>query len=145
MANELAKTDAQDIEVVSSVEGFINTLDVDTIEGRMTTINAYNNAVSLKDYVGEVLEIRDCITMPGVRKSRNVDLPDTRCQNTYLIAKDGTVYFSQSDGVAKSVNVIAAMFPDFGKSFEQGALQLCCKEQQLANGNTLKSIVVVPW
>ncbi len=137
-------TAAQDETVINSVEGYINTLPMD-MDGRMKTINAYNSSVSLKNYTDTVLNICDCITMPGVRKARSLDQTDTRCQNTYLIDTDGVSYFSQSDGVAKSINVIAAMFPKFGKSMEQGCLQLVCKEQVLDNGNTLKSIDVIPW
>lgn len=144
MTTEIAAINSNDIEVVNSVEGYINTFSMDTIEGRMATINAYNSAVSLSKHVGSVLEICDCITMPGIRKGRNGQL-DTSCQNTYLIDTAGIAYFSQSDGVKNSINVIAAMFPDFGKSFPQGCLQLVCKEQELDNGNTIKSIDVVPW
>lgn len=144
MANEIVKNDqTQEIQAVSMVEGYINTFPIDTVEGKIATINAYNAAVSLKDYVGVVLHICDVITMPGIRKARSLDQVDTHCQNTYLIDTEGKAYFSQSDGVAKSINVIAAMMPDFGKSSELGYLPLACTETQLANGNTLKQIVVV--
>lgn len=143
MTNEIVKIDqTQEIQAVSMVEGYINTLPIDTAEGKIATINAYNAAVSLKDYVGVVLHICDVITMPGVRKARSLDQMDTKCQNTYLIDTEGKAYFSQSDGVAKSINVIAAMMPGFGKNDELGYLPLACTETQLANGNTLKQIVI---
>lgn len=143
MANEIVKNDqTQEIQAVSMVEGYINTLPIDTTEGKIATINAYNAAVSLKDYVGVVLHICDVITMPGIRKARSLDQVDTQCQSTYLIDTEGKAYFSQSDGVAKSINVIAAMMPDFGKNSELGYLPLACTETQLANGNTLKQIVI---
>ena len=143
MANEIVKNDqTQEIQAVSMVEGYINTFPIDTVEGKIATINAYNTAVSLKDYVGVVLHICDVITMPGIRKARSLDQVDTHCQNTYLIDVEGKVYCSQSDGVAKSINVIAAMMPDFGKNSELGYLPLACTETQLANGNTLKQIVI---
>lgn len=143
MTDEIVKIDqTQEIQAVSMVEGYINTLPIDTAEGKIATINAYNAAVSLKDYVGVVLHICDVITMPGVRKARSLDQMDTQCQNTYLIDTEGKAYFSQSDGVAKSINVIAAMMPDFGKNGELGYLSLACTETQLANGNTLKQIVI---
>lgn len=143
MTNEIVKNDqTQEIQAVSMVEGYINTLPIDTAEGKIATINAYNTAVSLKDYVGVVLHICDVITMPGIRKARSLDQIDNQCQNTYLIDTEGKAYFSQSDGVAKSINVIAAMMPDFGKNGELGYLPLACTETQLANGNTLKQIVI---
>lgn len=143
MTNEIVKIDqTQEIQAVSMIEGYINTLPIDTVEGKIATINAYNAAVSLKDYVAVVLHICDVITMPGVRKARSLDQMDAQCQNTYLIDTEGKAYFSQSDGVAKSINVIAAMMPDFGKNSELGYLPLACVETQLANGNTLKQIVI---
>ena len=122
------------------VQGFINTCDLETLDGKMRSANAINSAVSLNDHVGEVLRIVDVITMPGVRKGRNGQA-DTPCQNTYLIDADGTTYFSQSDGVKRSINTTLSIFKkcDAGK----GYLPLACKSDVLPNGNTIKTLVVV--
>ena len=122
------------------VQGFINTCDLETLDGKMRSANAINGAVSLNDHVGEVLRIVDVITMPGVRKGRNGQA-DTPCQNTYLIDADGTTYFSQSDGVKRSINTTLSIFKkcDAGK----GYLPLACKSDVLPNGNTIKTLVVV--
>lgn len=122
------------------VQGFINTCDLDTLDGKMRSANAINSAVSLNDHVGEVLRIVDVITMPGVRKGRNGQA-DTPCQNTYLIDADGITYFSQSDGVKRSVNTTLSIFKkcDAGK----GYLPLVCKSDVLPNGNTIKTLVLV--
>lgn len=122
------------------VQGFINTCDLDTLDGKMRSANAINSAVSLNDHVGEVLRIVDVITMPGVRKGRNGQA-DTPCQNTYLIDADGITYFSQSDGVKRSINTTLSIFKkcDAGK----GYLPLVCKSDFLPNGNTIKTLVLV--
>lgn len=122
------------------VQGFINTCDLSTLNGKMRSANAINSAVSLNDHVGEVLCIVDVITMPGARKGRNGQ-PDTPCQNTYLIDIDGTTYFSQSDGVKRSINTTLSIFKtcDAGK----GYLPLACKSDVLPNGNTIKTLVIV--
>lgn len=122
------------------VQGFINTCELDTLDGKMRSANAINSAVSLNDHVGEVLRIVDVITMPGVRKGRNGQA-DTPCQNTYLIDADGITYFSQSDGVKRSINTTLSIFKkcDAGK----GYLPLACKSDVLPNGNTIKTLVVV--
>lgn len=122
------------------VQGFINTCDLDTLDGKMRSANAINSAVSLNDHVGEVLRIVDVITMPGVRKGRNGQA-DTPCQNTYLIDADGVTYFSQSDGVKRSINTTLSIFKkcDAGK----GYLPLVCKSDFLPNGNTIKTLVLV--
>ena len=123
--------------------GFINTIDLTSNSGKMQAVNAINNTVPLKDHMDEELHIVDCITMPGIRKGRN-GMPDTECKNTHLIDVNGVSYFSQSDGVSRAVQMLAAMWPDFGKdSTEEGYLAIKCVEQELANGNSLKSLVFV--
>lgn len=118
----------------------INTLNTDTFDGKITALNALNNAVSLKD-ANSSLKICDCIALPGVRKGRN-NTADTECQNTYLIDIDGNAYFTQSDGIARSVRMIYMLFPDFGKSSDVGYLKVRVVEKKLPNGNTIKSLVV---
>ena len=123
--------------------GFINTFDVSTNEGKMKVVNATNNSVPLKDYMDKELHIVDCVTMPGIRKGRN-GMPDTECKNVHLIDEKGISYFSQSDGVARAVQMFAAMWPDFGKnSTQEGYLKIKCIAQNLPNGNTLKTLVFV--
>lgn len=39
------------------VQGYINTCDLDTLDGKMRSANALNSAVSLNDHVGEVLRV----------------------------------------------------------------------------------------
>ena len=142
MAKEIVKAEATEIANIDfDVQtSYINTFDMSTIEGKMTVINAVNQTESLNSHVGEILKINNCITMPGVRKGRN-GAPDTECQNTILIDVDGVSYFSQSDGVARDINLIASVFKDFGKNTNPGYLELVCISRDLPNGNSLKSIV----
>jgi hypothetical protein len=121
---------------------YIMTVNTDSTEGKLQVLAALNYAAPLKDFVDKPIKVRDCITMPGVRKSRNGG-HDTPCQNTYLIDTDGNAYFSQSDGVKRSVLMIFALFPQFGKETENGYIELKLVEQNLANGNTLKNLVPV--
>ena len=80
------------------------------------------------------------MTTPGIRKGRN-GMPDVECQNTYLIDVNGNAYFSQSDGVARSLQMFVALYPDFGKSSEKGCVEIKCIEQPMNNGNTLKTLI----
>ena len=127
-------------KVLSGIVVEINTLNTDTFDGKITALNALNNAVSLKD-ANSSLKICDCIALPGVRKGRN-NTADTECQNTYLIDIDGNAYFTQSDGIARSVRMIYMLFPDFGKSSDVGYLKVRVVEKKLPNGNTIKALVV---
>jgi hypothetical protein len=147
MTNEIMTATPQAIEQTSSISGFFNTYDLSTDEGKIKTLQATGGAVTLNGHEGEVLPIIDALTMAGVRKGRN-GMPDTTCQNTYLVTVPdesgvSTCYFTQSDGIARGINMIAAMYPDFGKSTPKGHLDLVVKAETLPNGNTLKSIVPV--
>lgn len=144
MAN-LATTNNNAIQNASDFNipnGYICTLDVTTIDGKMQLANALNGAVTMADKVGVPLRVTDVVTTQGVR-SRTGDV----CTNTYLILDDGTVHFSQSDGIARSVKVLVALFTDpstgaFMNPVEQG-VGFMIKDQSLNNGNTLKTVVPV--
>lgn len=140
MSNELMAMPAE--QQYNTVSGFFNTLDLSTLEGKRASVNAYNSAESLNKHVGEILEIVHAFTAPGVRAARG-NGEDTPCQNTYLIDTNGHAYFSQSDGVARSINMIASVFGEFKLSDETPYLPIVCKENTLPNGNTLKTLEVV--
>lgn len=128
-------------DIMTSNGNMINTMNLATDEGKISTLNAVNNAMSLKDAKDTALDVCDCITMPGIRKGRN-GMPDTECQNTYLIDTQNNAWFTQSDGIARSVKMIAMMFPDFGKSMKDKCLHLKVEAKELANGNTIKTLVI---
>lgn len=117
--------------------GFICTLDLTTIEGKLAVSHAISGAVSMRDKTNEVLRVTDFITKPGVR-ARTGEV----CVDSRIICEDGTVYFSQSDGIAESIRFIVGIFTDpktgnFTPLLPLGiGLKVC--EQTLANGNTRK-------
>lgn len=145
MTNELAKNNtaiASQNNAFDIPTGFICTCDIETEEGKKQVMNAYADSESLANHVGEVLKVCDCMTTPGIRKGRNGQ-NDTECQNTYFIDVDGKSYFSQSDGVARALQMIATLYPKFGKDTEKGYIEIACKENSLPNGNTIKTLVVL--
>lgn len=136
--NQLAQNNA-DFQIP---RGYICTLDITTIEGKMALATALNGAVSMRDKINEPLRVVNIVTTQGARARTGEE-----CVNTYLVCEDGTVYFSQSDGVARSVKVLVALFTDpttneFMNPVEQG-VGFMVKEQALQNGNTLKTVVPV--
>lgn len=133
---QLATEDA--FNQVASMTVYNSTFNQDDRAQKIQVINAFNDAVSLNDHMGEVIELANVIQTSGVRKGRN-GMPDTECVNTYLVASNGQAYFSQSDGVAKSVNMIVQAFDDLSAN----PVPVACTEQQLSNGNTIKRITIV--
>lgn len=147
MSQEITAYVAEPTEIASasacnSVQGDVNTFDLATNEGKLATLKTLNSADSLNGHEGEILDIVDCVTKPGIRKSRDPRLPNTPCTDTYLVLLDGTVLMTQSEGVANSVREIAAMFPDFGKAtLPDGCIHAAFVAKDLPNGNTIKNLV----
>lgn len=115
------------------------TIDMDSDDDKMAFVKGYNSATPLSENVGVVINLKDVVCVNGIRKGRN-GMPDTPCVNTYMMSDDGQTYYSQSDGVARSVMSLVAMFPTLtyeGRDY----IPVVCEEKQLSNGNTLKSIV----
>lgn len=124
------------------VQGFICTFDMTDDTEKAMAIKVYNDAQPLSQHVGEVIKLVNVLTAPGVRKSRIAGVDDQECQNTYLVDVDGNAYFSQSDGVARSVNMLVSAFPELDYK-GQGYIEVVCTEKQLSNGNTMKTITPV--
>ena len=115
-------------------EGFICTLDRTSTEGKVAIAKALNGSEPLKDHMNEVLHLAGVITTPGVRAQSGAE-----CTNNYLVLDDGKVLFSQSDGVTRSLKVIAALWG--GDLHDGKAVDVKCISQNLTNGNTLKTII----
>lgn len=137
--NGMAIADGSDFAIP---RGYICTVDLTTLDGKLALANALNGAVSMKDKINDTLLVVDIVTTQGVRTRTGEE-----CVNSYLICEDGTVYFSQSDGIARSLKVLVAIFTDtetgeFTSPVSLG-VGMQVKEQTLGNGNTLKSLVPV--
>lgn len=115
-------------------EGFVCTLDRTSTEGKVAIAKALNGSEPLKDHMNEVLHLAGVITTPGVRAQSGAN-----CTNNYLVLDDGTVLFSQSDGVTRSLKVIAALWG--GDLHDGKTVDVKCISQNLTNGNTLKTII----
>lgn len=115
-------------------EGFICTLDRTSTEGKVAIAKALNGSEPLKEHMNEVLHLAGVITTPGVRAQSGAN-----CTNNYLVLDDGTVLFSQSDGVTRSLKVIAALWG--GDLHDGKTVDVKCISQNLTNGNTLKTII----
>ena len=114
--------------------GYICTLDRTTDTGKVAIAKALNGSEPLKEHMNEVLHLAGIITTPGVRAQSNAN-----CTNNYLVLDDGTVLFSQSDGVTRSLKVIAALWG--GELHDGKTVDIKCISQNLNNGNTLKTII----
>lgn len=113
---------------------YICTMDNSTFEGKRAIVNARNNALSLNDRGAEPLTVIGAYITPGVRFQSG-----QKCVNVYLFGKDGNTYFSQSQGIYRSVLDIYDMFPDFNAP---DGITVVVKETSLGGGRSTKSLEI---
>lgn len=113
---------------------YICTMENSTFEGKRAIVNARNNALSLNEYDAEPLTVVGAYIAPGVRAQTG-----QKCANVYLFGKDGNTYFSQSQGIYRSVLDIYDMFPDFNAP---DGITVAVKKTSLGGGRSTKSLEI---
>lgn len=112
----------------------ICTMDDSTFEGKRAIVNARNSAVSLNGRGAEPLTVIGAYIAPGVRSQTG-----QKCANVYLFGKDGETYFSQSQGIYRSVLDIYDVFPDFNAP---DGITVVVKQTALGGGRFTKSLEI---
>lgn len=113
---------------------YICTMDNSTFEGKRAIVNARNSALSLNGRGAEPLTVIGAYIAPGVRSQTG-----QKCVNVYLFGKDGKTYFSQSQGIYRSVLDIYDMFPDFNAP---DGITVAVKQTPLSGGRSTKSLEI---
>ena len=116
---------------------FICTVDNHTFEGKRAIVNARNSAKSLNSYgEGKRLDVVGAYTAPAVRPQTGQP-----CTNVYLFTADGNTYFSQSEGINRSILDIVDMFPDMNT--ENGGIPVVVSSTALGGGKSIKSLQIL--
>ena len=113
---------------------YICTMDNSTFEGKRAIVNARNSALSLNGLGAEPLTVVGVYITSGVRSQTG-----QKCANVYLFGKDGKTYFSQSQGIYRSVLDIYDMFPDFNAP---DGITVAVKQTPLNGGRSTKSLEI---
>lgn len=104
--------------------------------------NAANSARSLNAAMEDGIDVFNVIgimTAPGVRKSRDANGVDAPCTNTVLVCEDGKAYFTQSEGIRKSADLLCKL-----GVFKYGeAIALSVDVTKTRSGNTIKSLRMI--
>lgn len=136
MTNNTENTESA-AAVYASNHRFICTVDSGTFEGKRAIVNARNSAKSLNGYgEGKRLDVVGAYTMPAVRSQTGQP-----CTNVYLFTADGTTYFSQSEGINRSILDIVDMFPDMNA--ENGGIPMVVNSTALGDGKSVKSLQIL--
>lgn len=140
MSNELANI------APATQNSLHSTITLDSTHDKNRALRALNAAESLASVITpdkDVFDVIDIFQTPGFRRSRVEGVPDTPCRNTYFLLADGRALMTQSEGIARSCDMLLSIYPDCGRSTEAGCLTLAVHEQKLPNGNSLKSVYPV--
>lgn len=129
---ELATTNEMSIYQPSQY----STVEVHDAQTRKIVANAANNAVSLSTIGNTVFEAIGVMAKPGVRRSRDKNVPDAPCTDCIILCTGNKAYFTKSEGIRKALDNLVGM-----GVFEDGEpVKMRVVESQLANGNTLKTL-----
>jgi hypothetical protein len=111
-----------------------STFDPHVPANRVRVFNARNSATSLKNLGDTPIDIVDVMTQIGMRtRSGNP------CQNTYIFTADGQVYFTQSNGLGKTINELVDMVEgDFKANTTNGYVKVQIKETSLSGDRSYK-------
>lgn len=131
---QMNNTTNEAMQAIVDNHRYICTMDVSTFDGKRAIINARNTATSLAALGDKPLIITGVYVAPGIRSRTG-----QKCANVYLFAKDGTTYFSQSEGIYRSVLDIFDIFPDFNAP---DGLTVAVKQTPLGDGRSLKSLEI---
>lgn len=104
--------------------------------------NAANSAKSLNAAIEggvDVFNVIGVMTEPGVRRSRDANGADTPCTNTTLVCDDGNAYFTQSEGIRKSVDTLCKL----GVFASGEVVALSVDVTKTGSGNTIKSLRMI--
>ena len=116
-----------------------STVEVDDAQTRKIVANAANNAVSLSTIGDTVFEAIGVMAKPGVRRSRDKNVPDAPCTDCIILCADGKAYFTKCGGIRKALDNLVGM----GVFDDVEPVKMRVGESQLANGNTLKTLELV--
>lgn len=132
---QMSNTTTNDaMQTVVDNHRYICTMDISSFDGKRAIVNARNSATSLASLGGKPLTVMGVYVAPGVRSQTGL-----KCANVYLFAKDGRTYFSQSEGVYRSVLDIFDMFPDFNAP---DGITVTVKQTDLGGGRSIKSLEI---
>ena len=116
-----------------------STVEVHDAQTRKMVANAANNATSLSEIGGTEFEAIGVMTKPGVRRSRDKNVPDAPCTDCIILCANGKAYFTKSEGIRKALDNLVGM-----GVFEDGEpVKMRVITSQLQNGNTLKTLELV--
>ena len=113
---------------------YICTMDNSTFEGKRASVNPRNRASSLNGRGAEPTTDSGADIAPGVRSQTG-----QKCANVYLFGKDGKTYFSQSQGIYRSVLDICDMLPDVNAP---DGITVAVKQTPLSGGRSTKSLEI---
>lgn len=135
--NETTDTIEQTENARTDNRRFICTVDNKTFEGKRAIVNARNSAKSLNSYgEGKRLDVVGVYTAPAVRSQTGQP-----CTNVYLFTADGDTYFTQSEGINRSILDIVDMFPDMNA--ENGGIPVVVNSTALGGGKSIKSLQIL--
>lgn len=115
---------------------------VEGYQGVKKMFNVLNNSESFADSKKTELELSGLVIKPGERVDP-IDGTITPCEFAIMVDVEGNSYFSQSDGIADSVENLISTFNSMGGWPEGETVKVRLVTIPLEKGKTLKKLELV--
>lgn len=109
-----------------------------TAETAKIIANAVNASLSLSKIGDTPFKAVGVMMKPGVAKARNANDVDKPCTDSIIVCKDGTAYFTKSEGIRRSLDTFVSLGIFTGEPVDMRVVS-----QEMPNGNTLKHIELI--
>lgn len=128
--------DAKRSRAVTFTPESYTTFDVNDVQNKLKVFNAHNASASLNQIGEEPFNIVDVMAEPSTRAQSG-----NPCQNTYIFTDDGRVLFTQSNGIASTINeIVKVVSGDFKANTTNGYVRAHVSVLPLTGNRTYKRL-----
>lgn len=130
------EVDAKRTRAAAFMPESYTTFDVSDVQNKLKVFNAHNASASLNQIGEEPFNIIDVMAEPSTRTQSG-----NPCQNTYIFTDDGRVLFTQSNGIASTINeIVKVVDSDFKANTTNGYVRVHVSVLPLTGNRTYKRL-----
>ena len=121
-----------------------STIDDSTFAGRLATVAALQDTVSLNEHLGESIELANIVCQVIEVNAKGVDGIERKVETVrvILVGKDGTAYHSVSEGVLGAVQTFLGALGQ-PSTWPEGFITVTAVETRTRSGYKVMSLVPV--
>ncbi len=140
MSNEISLVD-ETMVATPTGQGELLAIPARLANNRVSVYNMINNAESLDKADVKEIHIIGFTQKPDMRNDPTGKNPPAPCTGSTILTAEGNGYFTQSEGIAKSLQTLVWVFGSCD-SWPENGYAFTVKATKLPKGTTMKSLVM---